>query len=400
MSAIANIVQPRFVHIGPGVSTKFIGSCLELAGARKPLVVTDKFIATKTPILKTVLSSHAAHIPVFDDTVSDPTTDSVQRLVDAIHAGGHDSVVAIGGGSPIDTAKAASVLCKLDGQPLRNFKAPYVMSREALPVIAVPTTAGTGSEVTKFTVVSDSETQEKMLCLGPSYVPFAALVDYELTMNAPWRLTADTAVDSLTHAIESFVSAKRNPFTMPLSLAAMTAISQYVVTACEEPSNKVARASLMLAATQAGLAFSNASVALVHGMSRPIGAHFHVPHGLSNAMLLPRVTEWSLPGAKELYAECAFATGTVSADVEDVDAACKQLVLGLRLLNSRLRVPSLREYGIPEDKYMKLVPLMAEQCIASGSHLNNPRVPTADEIEDLYVEIYNQQPIAVDSEMA
>jgi alcohol dehydrogenase class IV len=398
MSAIANVIQPRFLHIGPGVSSKCLQQCLDLAGATRPLIVTDTFIANKTPFLSTVLGGRK--FATFDECIPDPTTDSVGQLVNAIQSGNHDALVAIGGGSPIDTAKAASVLCKLGGEPLRNFKAPFEMNRHALPVIAVPTTAGTGSEVSRFTVVSDSETKEKMLCAGSSYVPFAALVDYELTMNMPWRLTADTALDSLTHAIESFVSTKRNAFTMPLSLAAMTAISQFVVTACEEPNNRVARASLMLAATQAGLAFSNSSVGLVHAMSRPLGAHFHIPHGLSNAILLPRIIEFSAPGARELYTECAFATGTITQEVEDLDSACDQLVLGLRLLSSKLRVPTLKELGISEDKYMSLIPLMTDECIASGSHLNNPRVPTADEIEDLYHDLWNEIPLQADTEMA
>ncbi len=329
---------------------------------------------------------------VFDRVIPDPTSDSVQDLVQEILKGKHDGIVALGGGSSIDTAKAAAVLARQSGK-MRDFKVPRIVDCETIPVIAIPTTAGTGSEVTKFTVVTDSESQEKMLCSGPAFVPHTALVDYELTMNKPWRLTADTAIDSLTHAIESFVSKKRSGFTVPLSLAAMTTISQNVIQACENPQDKFARASLMLAATQAGIAFSNASVALVHGMSRPIGAHFHVPHGLSNAMLLPKVTEWSIPGAPELYAEVAFATGAVSEDVDNIENACKQLVMGLRLLNQKLKVPSLKQYGIEEGKFKSLIPLMAEQAVASGSHLNNPRVPTVDEIEDLYHEIYDEEPL-------
>jgi alcohol dehydrogenase class IV len=383
------ILQPRFMQIGAGA----IGSvtrALEIARVRNPLVVTDQWIHQNTDFVKR--ASASVKIDVFDRVIPDPTSDSVQDLVQFLVKGKYDGIVAIGGGSSIDTAKAAAVLA-VQGGKMRDYKVPRVVDGEALPVIAVPTTAGTGSEVTKFTVVTDSESQEKMLCTGSAFVPHTALVDFELTMAKPWRLTADTAIDSLTHAIESFVSKKRNGFTVPLSLAAMTAISQNVITACENPQDRFARASLMLAATQAGIAFSNASVALVHGMSRPIGAHFHIPHGLSNAMLLPKVTEWSISGAPELYAEVAFATGAVSDDVEDVENACKQLVTGLQLLNRKLKVPSFKEYGIEEGKFKSMIPIMAEQAVASGSHLNNPRVPTVDEIEDLYTAIYDEEPL-------
>lgn len=397
MSAVAHIIQPRFLHIGPGAS-KLLTPILKHASIQNPLIVTDSFLAS-SGIVSTVLQANNLSAPVFSRCVPDPTTDSVDALVSAINDSHHDGVIAIGGGSPIDTAKAACIMAKFGGV-MSDYKVPFNIEREGVPLIAIPTTAGTGSEVTKFTVVTDTQSNEKMLCAGSAYVPYAALVDYELTMQKPWRLTADTALDSLTHAIESFVSAKRNAFTMPLSIAAMSSICQHVLTACEEPQNRAARGSLMLAATQAGLAFSNSSVALVHAMSRPIGAHFHIPHGLSNAMLLPRIVEWSIPGAKELYAEVAFATGAASPDVvDDLDEACRHLVMGLQLLNSKLKVPTLKESKIAEDRFMSLVPIMAQQAVASGSHLNNPRVPSESEIEDLYVEIYNSKPIADDFEI-
>ena len=152
-----------------------------------------------------------------------------------------------------------------------------------------------------------------MLCLGPGLLPTAALVDFELTVSKPRRLTADSGLDALCHALEAFVSRKANPFTDSLALTAMSTIAKHLRRAFSDASDREAREALMLASTQAGIAFSNASVTLIHGISRPIGANFHVPHGLSNAMLLPCVTEYSLPGARDRYAQVSTTTTTSSS---------------------------------------------------------------------------------------
>jgi alcohol dehydrogenase class IV len=154
---------------------------------------------------------------------------------------------------------------------MRNYKVPYLIDG-GVPIIAIPTTAGTGSEATRVAVISDTQTQEKMLCMGLGLMPMAALVDYELTLTMPYRLTADTGLDSLCHALEAYVSRKSNVFTDDVALNAMRSIYQNIRTACNQPDNRDAREAMMLAATQGGIAFANASVTLIHGMSRPIGA--------------------------------------------------------------------------------------------------------------------------------
>ncbi|MFC6047962.1 iron-containing alcohol dehydrogenase, partial [Methylobacterium hispanicum] len=224
----------------------------------------------------------------------------------ALRSGEHDCVVGFGGGSPMDTAKAVAVLARFGGA-MQGYKAPHLQDAPGLPIIAIPTTAGTGSEATRFTIVTDSETDEKMLCIGLAYLPVAALVDYELTLSKPRRLTADTGIDALTHAIEAYVSKRANPFSDGMALSAMRAIAPNLRRVWTDPGDRAAREAMMVGATQAGIAFSNSSVALVHGMSRPIGAHFHVAHGLSNAMLLPAVTAFSAPAALARYAACARA---------------------------------------------------------------------------------------------
>lgn len=285
----------------------------------------------------------------------------------------------------MDSAKAMAILTVAGGR-MRDYKVPSAPPL-GLPVIAIPTTAGTGSEVTRVTIITDTETQEKMLCMGFGVMPRAALVDYTLTLSAPYRLTADSGLDSLCHAMEAYVSRKANAFSDMHALTAMRAIPSNLRAVCADLSNAGAREALMMAATHAGIAFSNASVTLIHGMSRPIGAHFHVPHGLSNAMLLPIVTEFSVSGAVSRYAQCSRAMGFASA-ADDDDAANKLLLSGLRELCVELQVPSPAEYGIAKDKYDALLNTMAEQALASGSPANNPIVPTADQIMALYVRVY------------
>jgi alcohol dehydrogenase class IV len=203
----------------------------------------------------------------------------------------------------------------------------------------------------------------------------------------PLRLTADTGIDSLTHAIEAYVSKRASLYTDGLARNAMGLIARNIRSACADPQNRVAREAMMLGATTAGMAFSNASVALVHGMSRPIGAFFHVPHGLSNAMLLPEITAFSAPAALDRYADCARAMG-VAEDGEGSQAAVARLLDALRGLNDDLKVPSPKDYGIKKDRYDELLPVMASQAIASGSPANNPRVPSSDEIIELYRRVY------------
>jgi alcohol dehydrogenase class IV len=270
---------------------------------------------------------------------------------------------------------------------MRDYKAPFQADKGALPVIAIPTTAGTGSECTRFTVITDTERDEKMLIAGLGALPLAALVDYELTYSVPPRTTADTGVDSLTHALEAYVSKRANPVSDALALSAMALIGANIRIAYAEPRNPAAREAMMLGATEAGLAFSNSSVALVHGMSRPIGAHFHVPHGLSNAMLLPAITRFSVPGAEPRYAQAARQIGFASPTDNDATAAAK-LITGLEALNRDLSVPTPAAFGITEDAWNGKMDLMAQQALASGSPANNPRVPTASEIVGLYREVW------------
>jgi alcohol dehydrogenase class IV len=383
-----DIFFPSMIKIGGGAIAE-ASRILKRLGVRHPLIVTDAFLVRTglAGTLRQQLETAGIACGVFSETVPDPTTDAVDAGLRAFSAGEHDALVSLGGGSPIDTAKAIGMLAANGGRA-RDYKVPNEIPRKSLPHLAIPTTAGTGSEVSRFTVITDSETDEKMLIAGATLVPDAAIVDFELTMTMPARLTADTGTDSLTHAIEAYISRKANAFADAFAATAMKTIWAELPVAFREPGNRRARESMMLAATQAGMAFSSASVALVHGMSRPIGAHFHVPHGLSNAMLLPAVTAFSVKAAEERYAECARTMGIANPADSNAEAG-RKLVDALFERNHSLEVPSPKTYGIPEERYFALIPLMAKQALASGSPQNNPRIPTSDEIEQLYRQIWS-----------
>ena len=384
---MADILIPPIIKIGSGAFGE-TPSIVTRLGSRRPLIITDAFFVSRGLPAKLAKQLLETGLPcgVFSDTVPDPTSDVIDAGVRAYKDGNHDGLISIGGGSPIDTAKAIGMLVA-NGGACRDYRVPNPIPKASPPHIAIPTTAGTGSEVTRYTVITDSAKDEKMLIAGISLLPSAAVVDYELTLSMPPRLTADTGTDALTHAIEAYVSRKANRFSDTLALSAMQTIWTKLPQAYHHPDDRDAREQMMQAATLAGIAFSNASVALVHGMSRPIGAFFHVAHGLSNAMLLPAVTKFSVSGAARRYAECASALGITSPTDTDEQATAK-LVKAIFDRNAELQVPSPKKYGLDQKRFFSAIPTMAAQALASGSPGNNPRIPTAGEIEELYREAW------------
>lgn len=378
---IGRVQSPRIIRIGGGVAAE-VAEVLGQLGLSRPLIVTDANLGPLGHLARVtdVLDQAGMVWGLFDGVIEDPTDACVDAGLSVLNAGDYDCIIGFGGGSPMDTAKAVSFMAVNPGH-VRDYKAPTQIDRCGLPVILIPTTGGTGSELTRWCVITDTKSPEKYNLSGLACVATAALIDWTLTVTKPARITADTAVDSLTHAIEAYVSRKAFAYTDAFALSAMPLIAANVRTACADPENGPAREALMLAASQAGMAFSNASVALVHGMSRPIGAHFHVAHGLSNAMLLPTVAAFSVDHAPARYATCARVMG-MAADGDSDALATGKLVDGLRRLNDDLSVPSPTTLGHVADENM--LALMAQQALASGSPQNNPRVPDADEIIALY----------------
>lgn len=381
---LGRVQSPRIIRIGGGVASE-TADVLGQLGLSRPLIITDANVAQlHLAMLTGVLDKSGLTWGLFDQVVEDPTDVCVEAGLAAFRSGDYDCVIGFGGGSPMDTAKAVSFMAVNPGH-VRDYKAPVQIDRCGVPIILIPTTGGTGSELTRWCVITDTASPEKYNLSGLACVATAALIDWTFSLTKPARITADTAVDSLTHAIEAYVSRRAFPYTDAFALSAMPLIFDNVRRAYDDPSDGPAREALMLAAAQAGMAFSNASVALVHGMSRPIGAHFHVAHGLSNAMLLPTVTAFSVNAAPARYATCARVMRL--AREEDADAtACARLLDGLRRLNADLAVPSPSDLGHHVDE--TLLELMAQQALASGSPDNNPRVPGEAEIVSLYKQMW------------
>lgn len=382
---LGRVQSPRIIRIGGGVARE-LAEVLAQLGLSRPLIVTDPGVVAlgHLSVITDVLDAAGMSWGLFDGVVEDPTDTCVADGLAALRAGDYDCVIGFGGGSPMDTAKAVSFMAVNPGH-VRDYKAPTQIDRCGLPIVLIPTTGGTGSELTRWCVITDTKSPEKYNLSGLACVATVALIDWTFSVTKPPRITADTAVDSLTHAIEAYVSRRAFPYTDTMALSAMPLIADHVRRAFADGSDAVAREALMLAAGQAGMAFSNASVALVHGMSRPIGAHFHVAHGLSNAMLLPVVTAFSEGAARARYATCARVMRMAAAADSDA-VACAKLVNGLRRLNDDLAIPSPAALGHVADDTM--LRLMARQALASGSPAHNPRVPTEDEIVGLYREMW------------
>ena len=382
-----NILLPNSITFGGG-SLKEIINILKDMEKKRPFIITDSTMVSLKIIkpLEEYLIKYEISYEIFKDTIPEPTSASILEPVKILKQGKFDSIIAFGGGSPIDSAKAISALATHGGK-MSDYKFPFVFNKKSIPIIAIPTTAGTGSEVTKFTIITDENTDEKMLCVGQGFLPEAAIVDYELSLTLPPRTTADTGIDALTHAIESYVSKKANLFSDNQAIAAMKLIFPNLRTVFQDGSNKKAREKVMLGSTLAGIAFSNSSVALVHGMSRPIGANYHVPHGLSNAMLLPTVTNYSISGAPAKYANASKAMGIANLN-DSEDTSNQKLIDELYNLNNDLKVPTPEKYGINKDDFVSKLDILAKQAIESGSPSNNPVIPSHDQIKELYLKLW------------
>ena len=384
LTAFGAFHVPSTILVGGGARREVVAQ-LQRFAIQRVLLVTDAGMMQLGPAreIAAMLDDSGVSVTIFDGVQPDPTDKNVADGLALYRSEGCQALVAVGGGSPIDAAKAISVLTT-NSSPLSQYAGYHKVARAGAPLIAIPTTAGTGSEATKVSVITDTERDVKMMILSVHLLPAIALVDYELTLSMPASLTAAVGVDTLTHGIEAYVSRKAHGMTDPLALSCIQLVAKHLRTAYREPNNHEARAGMMLAACQGGMAFANSSVCLVHGMSRPIGAVFHVPHGLSNAVLLPTVTQFSWPASVERYATVARLLGGCPFHLPDAQAA-ESLVAGLQQLNADLSVPRLREcHGVEETRFRTLLPKMAADAIASGSPQNNPRVPTAEEIVSLY----------------
>ena len=352
----------------------------------KTFIVTDATMVKlgNVALLEDVLKQNETDYFIFDEVNYEPDDIIVAKAAQTYKNENCDHLIALGGGSPIDTAKAISLLLN-DDAPLSSYMGKIIdIDRPALA--AIPTTAGTGSEATKFTIINDTTNKVKMLLTGPCLIPDLAIIDPLFSKTAPKSVTSHTGIDALCHAIEAYTSRKAQPLSDTFALSAIKRIFENLETCYNDGNNIEARVQMSLAALEAGIAFNNASVTIVHGMSRPMGALFHVPHGLSNAMLLKECMAFVVDGAYDRFGKIArYLSFTNIAD----DKMASEIFLDhLNMLLEHLHVPSMSEYGIDRDTYFENIEKMAKDAYISGSPSNTIKEVNVEDMMALYEKIY------------
>ncbi|MDA8352643.1 MAG: iron-containing alcohol dehydrogenase [Firmicutes bacterium] len=357
---------------------------------RKALVISDPVMEKIGYVDRCRQFLREAGLPFgcYPGVDSEPTDRHVAEALEQFQREQCDVIVALGGGSCIDTAKAVAILAANGGDISQYVGGKKPVQQPSVPLIAIPTTAGTGSEVTDVTVITQSATDVKLMVKHPALTPAVAMVDPMLTLSSPPHVTASTGLDALCHALEAYISRRAHPLTDRHARSAMDRIYRYLRRAYQDGKDLEAREQMALAAMEAGIAFSNASVCLVHGMSRPIGALFHVPHGVSNAMLLPAVLEFK----NEAYRRNLADIGRIFREDGNAlteEEAAHTAVAEVKRLCLELNIPNMANWGIDPHQFDRSVEKMARDAIASGSPGNHPVVPTQEEIIQLYHECYD-----------
>ena len=359
----------------------------ELAKAgKKAFIVTDATMVKlgNVSLLEDILKKCDIDYYIFSEVNFEPNDIVVIEGKNKYKENNCDFLVALGGGSPIDTAKAISILLDNDA-PLSSYMGKIIdIKRPTL--VAIPTTAGTGSEATKFTIINDTNTKVKMLLTGPCLIPDLAIIDPAFSKSAPKSVTSHTGIDALCHAIESYTSRKAQPLSDTFALSAIKRIFANLKKCYDNGDDIEARVQMSLAALEAGISFNNSSVTIVHGMSRPMGALFHVPHGLSNAMLLGECMNYVVDGAYDRFADIARYLSLTNDD-DDVKAAHIFLDALNKLLQD-LIVPTMSEYGIDSKEYFDSIDKMAHDAYASGSPSNTIKKIEVEDMITLYKKIY------------
>lgn len=388
LQEVSEFRMPKSVLYGRN-SLEKLGEQSKKLGKRA-FIVTDTIMEKLGYVEKCMqqLNKKGITVSTYNKVDAEPTNIHVLEALSLCKEEKCDFIIGIGGGSCIDAAKAVAVLYTNGGEVEDYVQKDIKIENNPLPLIAIPTTSGTGSEVTSVAVITNKKTDVKMMMKHPSFIPKVAIIDPVLTSSLPPQITAATGIDALCHAIEAYISKVSQPLTDVLALSAIESIMKYLRIAYEDGRNMEAREAMMIASLQAGIAFSNASVTLVHGMSRPVGALFHVPHGISNAILLPTVLEFTKTSAMKRSAKIGRSLNKDLYSNSDEEVA--DYTLGeIKKLCFDLRIPNLKEYGIDEIEFENAISKMASDAIESGSPANNPRVPSYDEIKELYRECFN-----------
>jgi len=354
---------------------------------KKALVVTDPVMIKLGNCAKVEAALKQKHVPyaVYSDIVGEPNNIMIENGLRKYREEGCDFLIAIGGGSCLDSMKAIGALA-VNGGDIADFFGKTI-DVEMPPMAAIPTTAGTGSEATQFTIITDTRKDVKMLLKGPKLIPSLAVIDPQFTMTAPPAVTANTGLDALCHCVEAYTSRKAQTLSDTFAVSAVKRIFANLPIAYHDGSNQEARIQMSVAALEAGIAFNNSSVTLIHGMSRPIGALFHVAHGLSNAMLMNVCLTFALPGAYDRFGDLGRAIGV--ADASDTDqAAAEKFLDALKKLVAEMEIPTPEAYGIDRETFMNAIPKMAHDAMESGSPQNTIRDITVEQVSDLYRQLW------------
>ena len=382
---MSHFVIPNHTVVG----TNVLGEAAPLLKkmGNKAFIVTGKHVAVSDMMkqLTALLDENGIDCVIFDGITGEPTDTMIENGVEMLKSSGCDFIIGIGGGSPLDSAKAIAAMAVNEGS-IADYNGKEITG-EILPLAAIPTTAGTGSEATKFTVITDSEKGIKMLLKGDVLVPKLAIVDSSFTVGAPKSVTSATGLDALTHAVEAYTSRKAFSMTDTLAVSAVKRIMKYLPIAYREPDNSLAREQMSIAALEAGICINNSSVTIVHGMSRPIGALFHVPHGMSNAMLLKECLSFAVSGAYEKFANLGRETG-VASDSDSDETAAEKFINSLQSICDVCEIPTLEQYGIDRDEYYSKISKMATDAVASGSPANTVKEVTVDDCIEIYKKLY------------
>lgn len=382
---MSHFVIPNHTVVG----TNVLGEAAPLLKkmGNKAFIVTGRHVAVSDMMkqLTALLNENGIDCVIFDGITGEPTDTMIENGVEMLKSSGCDFIIGIGGGSPLDSAKAIAAMAVNEGS-IADYNGKEITG-EILPLAAIPTTAGTGSEATKFTVITDSEKGIKMLLKGDVLVPKLAIVDSSFTVGAPKSVTSATGLDALTHAVEAYTSRKAFSMTDTLAVSAVKRIMKYLPIAYKEPDNSLAREQMSIAALEAGICINNLSVTIVHGMSRPIGALFHVPHGMSNAMLLKECLSFAVSGAYEKFANLGRETG-VASDSDSDETAAEKFIDSLQSICDVCEIPTLEQYGIDRDEYYSKISKMATDAVASGSPANTVKEVTVDDCIEIYKKLY------------
>jgi alcohol dehydrogenase class IV len=348
----------------------------------RALLATGKSAMRKAGIIDKVINllkaSGFKYVHLYDQVEHDPSTETVDRGTEMARTGQDDVVIGIGGGSALDAAKAIACMVKNEG-PVAEYQSGREIERPGVPFIALPTTAGTGAEITKNAVLTNREGKIKQSIRSPFMIAKVAIVDPVLTVTMPPRITAATGMDALTQAMEAYVTLASNPVTDALALRAISLISQNLVRAFRDGNDIEARENVALGSLIGGMAFANSSLGAVHGLAHPIGALFDVPHGVICALLLPYVMEYNLPVRTAKYAQIAETMRQDIAKAVSVEGAARMALKAVRDLISQLQLPQhLQGVGIHQNDVAGIA------SAARGSSLNNnPRPTTPASLQEL-----------------